>query len=350
MDRIEKLRAQFNDLRIDAFLVTDPVNQQYLTDFDGEGVILVTTDQTTIITDERFKTLLEQQAGPYQIIITRDYLGQAAKEVERQGVTVLGFEDTLSFHDYDQLDELMSSDIVPMSTLIERQREIKSASELEQIQLSTQLALKGFEQLLPFIQPGISELAVANRLDSIMRQLGATKASFDTIVASGARAALPHGAATSRILRSGELVTIDFGYFVNGYTSDVTRTIALGQPDKRLREIYNVVKAAQALIIDAIAPGVSGQELDRIGRDYITRAGYDAYFNHGTGHGIGLAIHEGPAISTRSTDLLVPNQVITIEPGIYLPELGGVRIEDDVLVTEDSHQILTASNTDLIVL
>lgn len=348
--RIKALQEQFDELRIDAFLVTNPVNKKYLTGFDGDGVILVTGDRTFVITDSRYETELTAEPHEFETIITRRYFEAAAQKVTREAITVLGFEDTLPYHDYDLIDELMAADIVPMNGLIERMREIKQPEELAALEQACQLTVQGFQQLLPAIKPGVTERALANRLDAIMKALGTTKPSFDTIVASGERAALPHGAATERQVQPGELITIDFGYEYHGYTSDLTRTVALGDPGEKLKQVYQVVQRAQRAIIQAIRPGVTGQRLDEIGRDLITQAGYGEYFNHGTGHGIGLDIHEGPALSTRSQDQLAANQVVTVEPGIYLPNVGGIRIEDDVLVTPEGHQVLTNSSTDLIIL
>lgn len=348
--RLEQLQSKFESLRIDAFLVTNTVNKQYLTGFDGDGVVLVTASKTYVITDSRYETALAAFNHDFDVLITRYYLEAVAQLISKQQISVLGFEDSLPYHDYDRIDELMSSDIVPMTHLIEQMREIKSVDEIRVLKHACEQTIVGFNRLLPLIKPGVTERYLANQLDAIMRGLGAEKASFDTIVASGERAALPHGAATDKQVRMGEMITIDFGYEFAGYTSDLTRTIALGDPGEKLKQVYGVVQHAQRAIIDAIKPGVTGQQLDAIGRQIISAAGYGDFFNHGTGHGIGLDIHEGPALSTRSEDQMVAGNVITAEPGIYLPQLGGIRIEDDILVTESSHQILTTGATNLIVL
>lgn len=349
-NRLKTLQSQFEALRIDAFLVTSTVNKQYLTGFDGDGVVLVTGSKTYVITDSRYETALAASVHDFDVIITRFYLEAAAQQVSKQQIAVLGFEDSMPFHDYDQIDELMSADIVPMTNLIEQMREIKSADEISILKRAGKLTIKGFNALLPLIKPGVTERYLANQLDAIMRGLGAEKSSFDTIVASGKRAALPHGAATSKRVQTGEMITIDFGYEFNGYTSDVTRTVALGDPGEKLKQVYGIVQRAQQLIIDAVKPGVTGQHLDQIGRQFISAVGYGDYFIHGTGHGIGLDIHEGPALSTRSEDYMKQSNVITVEPGIYLPELGGIRIENDILVTDAGHRLLTDGSTDLIVL
>lgn len=346
--RLKQLQSKFDALRIDAFLVTNTVNKAYLTGFDGDGVVLVTGEKTYVITDSRYETALKETNHDFEVIITRFYLEAAAQQVTKQQITVLGFEDSIAFHDYDRIDELMSADIVPMTNLIEQMREIKSVDEIKVLKQACEATVKGFDTLLPLIKPGVTERYLANQLDAIMRDLGGEKASFDTIVASGKRAALPHGAATNKPVQIGEMITIDFGYEFEGYTSDLTRTVALGDPGEKLRQVYQIVQQAQQVIIAAVKPGVTGQQLDQVGRQFISEAGYGDYFNHGTGHGIGLDIHEGPALSTRSEDQMMASNVITVEPGIYIPELGGIRIEDDILVTQSGHQVLTTGSTDLI--
>ena len=183
-----------------------------------------------------------------------------------------------------------------------------------------------------------------------MRRQGATSSSFSTIVASGLRGALPHGVATDKIIETGELVTLDFGALYNGYISDITRTVAVGQPSEKLKEIYEVTLAAQNLALKEIKPGMTGIEADAIARDYITSKGYGDAFGHSTGHGIGLEVHEGPALSFRSQTILEPNMVVTVEPGIYLAGIGGVRIEDDIIITKNGNDRLTHSPKELIIL
>ncbi|ANZ62143.1 M24 family metallopeptidase [Secundilactobacillus paracollinoides] len=350
--RIKQLQAKFDDLRIDGFLVTNAFNLKYLMNFDGlqgDGVAVVTATRAFLITDARYDLELRRQHPDYELMITRNYLEVAAKVVAEQGVTVLGFEDDLPYFDYDQIDDQMSSDIVPLTGIIDQLRWVKDADELSALRIAAELTSDGLMKTIDTLHAGQTEREVANQLDATMRQLGATGESFATIVASGYRSALPHGAASDKTLQNGELVTIDCGYYFDGYTSDITRTVAVGDPGAKLKEIYTVVQTAQQRIIDAVHDGVSGRVLDQVGRELITQAGYGPAFNHGTGHGIGLDIHEGPALSARSTDTMHTNNVITVEPGIYLTDLGGVRIEDDVLVQPDSGSRLTPAPRDLII-
>lgn len=350
--RIAKLQAKFDELRIDGFLVTNAVNLKYLMNFDGlpgDGVAVITKTKAFLITDARYDVELRSQHPDYDLIITRYYLKEAAKVVADQKVTVLGFEDDLPYFDYDQIDEQMTSDIVPFTGLIDQMRWVKDDAELAALKQAAELTSDGLMKTIETLHTGQTEREVANQLDATMRQLGATGESFATIVASGYRSALPHGAASNKQLKPGELITIDCGYYFDGYTSDITRTVALGDPGEKLKQVYKVVQDAQKAIIDAVQDGVSGKHLDEVGRALITEAGYGPKFNHGTGHGIGLDIHEGPALSTRSEDLMHTNNVITVEPGIYLTDLGGVRIEDDILVTPTRGVRLTTAPRDLLI-
>ena len=193
-------------------------------------------------------------------------------------------------------------------------------------------------------------MEVANELEFFMRKQGAASSSFDIIVASGYRSALPHGVATDKVIEKGELVTLDFGAYYKGYCSDITRTVAVGEISDELKTIYDIVLEAQLRGMEGIKPGMTGKEADALTRDYITEKGYGEYFGHSTGHGIGLEIHEGPALSVRSDVVLEPGMVVTVEPGIYIAGLGGVRIEDDTVVTENGNESLTHSPKELIIL
>lgn len=351
--RQERLAMNFQALRIDGLLVPDGTNMKYLTGFDGgtgDGLVLVTESQTVLITDARYEEMKQRAEAGLQVVLTRDYLHAAVDLVSDLGLTVLGFESSLPYYLYDQLDELVEADIVPMTELVETLRQVKDQAEIERLRVAGVRTIAGIESVLPKIHAGVSERQVANWIDAAMRDLGASGPSFDTIVASGVRAALPHGAATEKRLAEGELVTIDCGYFFDGYTSDVTRTVSIGPITPELAAVYELVKAAHEADANAIKAGVTGHEIDAVGRQLISDAGYGAQFNHGTGHGIGLAIHEGPAI-TRGIETQVPRDaVITIEPGVYLPGVGGVRLENDYLVTDEGAENLTDGPLDLITL
>lgn len=355
MTRIERLQKRLEKLYIDAFLVTNHDNIFYLTGFDlmaGDGYLLITKNNAIIVSDDRYQLALEEfDSDEVVATITRDYYGALNRICQALKVTVLGYEDTLSYRLYDVLDEVMVADIVPFTNLIEKMRMIKDSGELAKLQRAADLQAQGYQYVLNQVRPGMTERQLANQLDFWMKEHGASGASFPTIMASGENSAKPHVTAGDRVIGDGDVVTLDFGYFVDGYTADMTRTFAVGLIDPQLRDVYEIVNMARQEVIDHIKVGERGDVLDSYGRKLIATAGYDDEFNHGMGHGIGLAVHELPAsYGPAATDVkLHNNEVITVEPGIYIPEIGGVRIEDDVVVTHGGPQVLTTAPTDLII-
>ncbi|HJA73642.1 MAG TPA: aminopeptidase P family protein [Candidatus Limosilactobacillus faecipullorum] len=354
MTRIERIKKRLPDLYIDAFLVTNQENLFYLTGFtltEGDGALLITNKSAILITDDRYAEALREFDSQEVVgMITRDYYGTVNEIMQKLGLTVLGFESSLSYGLFDQLDELMVADIVPFTNLVENYRAEKESSEVETLRQSTSLHDKGFDYVLGMIKPGMSELEVANRLDFWMKEHGASEASFPTIVASGANAAKPHATASKKLIEKGDVVTLDFGYFVDGYTADMTRTFAVGEPDFEFKTVYKLVNEARQAVIEKAQAGVRGDKLDYAGRHLIEEAGYGDEFQHGMGHGIGLTVHELPASYGPKTKQVVlkHNQIITVEPGIYLPGLFGVRIEDDLLITHSGCEVLTQAPTNLI--
>lgn len=352
--RVTKLQKLLQMSELDGIIIANGANMRYLSGFlggDGDGVVVVTLAGLTVVTDARYEEeLTHLMDADAALVITRNYYQAAADIIEKQALQRVGFEDDLAFKIFDLLDELIvAEEFLPVPGIVEAMREIKDAAELQAIQKACDVSIAAFNAVLPKIRPGMTELEISNELDYEARKRGAQKASFDTIVASGWRGALPHGLASDKPIANGELVTVDFGYYVDGYTSDITRTFAVGDIAPELEKIYEIVQVAQKLVVEAVFNGVPSSELDRVGRDYITSAGYGKEFNHGMGHGIGLAIHEGPNIGRTLTDEMVTNNLLTIEPGIYLPNVGGVRIEDDIVVTETGYLNLTAGlTTDLI--
>ena len=356
--RIENVRRLFEPLGIDGMIIADGTNMRYLTGFEGgtgDGLVLIGRENAALITDARYEEEYRERLDEgTQLLVTRDYWGVAMAAAKRFKIENLGFEDTLPFRDFDYLDEnFVGVDIAPVPALLEAIREVKDADELAKLRRSADVAVAAFNEMVPQLHVGMTEREVANLLDRIIKEKGADKASFDTIVASGYRGALPHGTYSDKPIAAGELVTIDFGYFVDGYTSDITRTLAFGELDEESKRIYDVTLAAQRATIDAVKPGVANATLDTVARDIITAAGYGKEYNHATGHGIGLDIHEGPILSASSPaeDVVREGMLLTIEPGIYVAGKGGVRIEDDVVVTADGFENLTAGiPTDLIVI
>ncbi|MDT2820736.1 aminopeptidase P family protein [Enterococcus devriesei] len=351
--RIEKLRALMEKAIIDAYLVTSPANLRYLTNFTGTaGMALITLDQAFFITDFRYIEQASEQIQGMTIIQHQgDIVSEILKLMESESVNVLGFEDAvMTYADYSIFEEVIDAELAPASGLIEKLREQKDDGEIAIIEKACAIADEGFDHVLKMIRPGMTEIEVANQLDFYMRSLGASGTSFETIVASGARSALPHGVASEKMIEQGDLITLDFGCVYQGYVSDITRTFAIGDPGQQLKDIYQIVLEAQKKVLEVAQAGVTGSQLDAVARDFISEAGYGEAFGHSTGHGIGMEIHEGPNISRSNDEPLMEGNVITDEPGIYLPGLGGVRIEDDLVILAEGNRILTQSPKELIIL
>lgn len=353
MLRVEKLRKKMQEENLDSFLITSPYNLRYLTNFTGTtGLAVITLEKAFFITDFRYTEQAAAQAQGFEIIKNvGPIFEEVADLVQKEGLRELGFEETtVSFLEYSVLEEIIDAQLIPISGMIEELREIKDEEEIAIIEKACSIADLAYDHILKMIQPGMTELEVANQLDFYMRSLGASGVSFETIVASGLRSAMPHGVASKKIIEQGDLITIDFGCYYEGYVSDMTRTFAIGDPGEQLKEIYQIVLEAQLAVLEVAKPGVTGKQLDAVARDYITKHGYGEAFGHSTGHGIGLEIHEGPNVSVRAEKQFVPGNIITDEPGIYLPGIGGVRIEDDLLITSDGNRVLTHSPKELIIL
>lgn len=347
MTRIESLRKEMAGAKLDGLLVTDPTNVSYLTGFTGnESALLVMADAGTFITDSRFTEQVKREVSGFdvQVHTTESLLTKAAALAAQAGINTLGFEaDTMTYSDYSELHRAFSGKLLPCSAFVERIREVKDDDELMLIERAIEIAEAGYDHVIKTIKAGMSELQVATDLDFFMRGKGASGLSFETIVASGARSAMPHGAATSRVIEDGDIVTLDWGCVYKGYVSDITRTFAIGTPNPKLDEIYKIVYAANRSVAKIMGPGVTGAQIHAAAHQVIDGEGYKQYFGHGTGHGIGRGIHEGPGAWGQYMQVeQKPGNVETDEPGIYLPGIGGVRIEDDLLVTRDGNRQLTA--------
>lgn len=353
-ERVKKLRAKLAELGGEALLVTSAINRRYLTGFTGtSGVVLITASEAVLLTDFRYREQAPQQAKGFRIVEhgTNVY-DDVAGLLRGWGVKALLFEEQdLNFASYTGLKEKVQPIELKVSNgIVEQIRVIKDENELQIIQEAADLTDKSFNHILQFIKPGAKESDIALELEFFMRSHGATGTSFDTIVASGERSALPHGVASDRVIGKGDFVTLDFGAYYKGYVSDFTRTVVVGAPSDKHREIYGIVLESQLYALEHLRSGMTGREADALTRDIITRYGYGEYFGHSTGHGIGMEIHEEPRLSRNSDTILTPGMVVTVEPGIYLPGFGGVRIEDAVVMTNDGIKILTSSPKELIVL
>lgn len=353
MEKLKKLRVEFQHAGIDGLFIASPYNRRYISNFTGtSGAALISTEKAKFITDFRYIEQAKKQCTGFEIVKHGASIAtEVAGQIKELGIKRLGFEqDYVTYAEFKVYEEIFEVELVPVTGLMEKLRLIKTDAEIKILKEAADIADAAFKHIIDFIRPGVTELEVANELEFFMRKSGATSSSFDTIVASGNRSAMPHGVASEKVIEKGDMVTMDFGAYYKGYVSDITRTVAIGKPDPKLEEIYNIVLEAQLRGMNGLKAGMSGKEGDALTRDYITEKGYGDYFGHSTGHGIGLEVHEGPALSMRSDTVLKPGMVVTVEPGIYIPGLGGVRIEDDTLIKENSNESLTHSTKELLIL
>lgn len=353
MKKLTELRKSIEKEGLDALLITNPYNRRYITGFTGTaGVVLVTAGEALLVTDFRYTVQASEQASGFQVIEHKQPIPKELADIVKQkNLKAIGFEQNdVTYGVFEAYKKEINSELKPTSGLVENIRQIKSEEEINTLKAAAEIADAAFEHILTFIEPGIKEIDVSNELEFFMRKQGATSSSFDIIVASGYRSALPHGIASEKKIESGELVTLDFGAYYNGYCSDITRTIAVGEISDQLREIYETVLAAQIKGMEGIKPGLTSKQADALTRDHIKEAGYGDYFGHSTGHGLGLEVHEGPALSFRSEAVLKEGMVVTVEPGIYVPEIGGCRIEDDTVLTKEGNASLTAAPKELIII
>lgn len=346
--RINQLKKQLQEYRLDSFLVTSPTNIYYLSGFTGdEGLLLVTENETYLISDQRFEIELNEQKNAIPVI-TRNYLESACEILKKENLVALGFEESISYQMYDQLDELSPADIVPTENVIESLRAIKSSTEIQKIQQAIQIAQLGFEFFLDHLNQGLSERQLANQLDYFMKTKDATKASFDTIIASGQNTLAPHSTVSKRKIQVNELVLLDFGYYYQNYTFDITRTVYVGKASSKVRELYQIVLEALNETTEILKPGLQIAQIYQQTINVFKKYQLEQYFTHGIGHGIGLSIHELPALGSQSDEQLKSGEVITIEPGLYVPEIGGIRIENDILITNDGFKNLSGFATKFI--
>lgn len=351
MEKLKKLRKVLEANQLEAILITSPMNRRYITGFTGTaGAAIVTKNTARFITDFRYIEQAAEQATAFTVIEHKKSIGEEiSNQLKELNVAAVGFEkDQLTYAAYETYSQLFAAELIPVSGIVEELRLIKTADELTTLKKAAEIADAAFEHIQDFIKPGVREIDISNELEFFMRRQGATSSSFDIIVASGNRSALPHGVASAKKIRSGELITMDYGAIYEGYCSDITRTVAVGEINTELRNIYETVLEAQLRGVNGIKPGMSGKEADALTRDYITEKGYGEYFGHSTGHGVGLEVHEGPSLSHRTEAILQRGMVVTVEPGIYVPDVGGCRIEDDLVVTEAGNERLTVSSKELI--
>ena len=352
-NRIRRLQKILLNENLDVLLVTSLPHVRYLSGYSGtNGLILVSLNSSICLTDFRYQQQVKEQVKDLKVqIVQRDlFSGLPDLPILKSKRIKLGFEsEHLSYEVYRRLKALLPDCLlVPTEKVVESLTVIKDQAEVEKIKKAAEITDLVFSEILDVIKPGERELDLAAEIEYRMKGFGSSTPYYETIVASGKRSALPHGVASDKKIQKGDFVTMDFGAVVDGYTADLTRTIIVGKANKRQNEVYNIVQRAQRHATTQVKPKMKACDLDKTAREIIKRSGYAEYFGHGLGHGIGLLIHDNPAVNPTNQQLLEPGMVITIEPGIYIPNWGGVRIEDDVLITQKGHEVLTTSERNLI--
>ena len=335
----------------DGIILSSPHNMRYFSGFSGgEGAVWISKRQRIVFTDSRYTEQAESEAKNFEVRETNDYFASLCDALKTEKTKSVAFEDdNLAASTYLRLcDMLEGVNLEKASARLSSLRMVKTEDELEKMSRAESIACRAFERILDFIKPGISEKAVASKLEYYLRCEGGDGAAFQTIAISGSRCSLPHGVPTDKIIESGDFVTMDFGASVDGYCSDMTRTVVVGKANEKQKEVYFAVKSAQQAGLDFIRAGVSGKAADSVARKVVEDAGYGQYFRHSLGHGVGLLIHELPNLSPKSEIVLQENMIVTCEPGIYIPGFGGVRIEDMICVKNDGNLNLTGAIKELI--
>lgn len=356
--RVQKLLLEMDALNIEVMIVESKANRMYLSGFTGSSALLyISKKQQVIITDFRYMEQVSKECKYFKALNqgTVGLMGSALKLAREEGIKKIGFESNhITYKTYMGLASSKAFEFIPVDSLIEQFRQVKDADEIEKLRKAEHIGDLAFEGILDFVKKGwkkgITENDIALEIERIMRRNGASGTSFDSIVAAGAKSSLPHAAPGDVCLHEGDFVVMDFGCIYEGYCSDMTRTIVVGEPSKKHLEIYQTVLKAQQAALEGIKPGLKGCEVDKIARDIITEAGYGDLFGHGLGHSVGIDIHENPRFSPAEEMLITEGMVITVEPGIYVPGFGGVRIEDMVVVTENGIDNLTHSPKELIII
>ena len=354
MDHIAKITAQLPEHGLDAMLVTSAPGERYAVGFEGEGWVLVSRDGARYSTDGRYIEAAWQQVTGAEIVLTergQSHLALAREEIRRRGLKRVGFESgRVSADELGRWKDSLPCELVAAQGLLDGLRVAKDEEELARMRQAQRITDEAFREILNFIRPGLTERDVAARLVYELLRRGGRKVSFDPIVAAGANGSMPHAVPGETVIQPGMFVTMDFGCVYEGYCSDMTRTVAVGQPTEEMERVYHTVLEAQRAGIAAARAGVTGSEVDRAARQVIQQAGYGAFFSHSFGHSLGLEIHESPNASPSEQSVLPAGAVISAEPGIYLPGRFGVRIEDVLVLREGGCEDITQSPKNLIVL
>lgn len=357
MNRIEKLVERLKNDKLDGILLVKDSNIRYMCGYTGaDSYVVISEFARAFITDSRYTEQAETECVGFEVIKWRHPAAGLEETIQgaciKYGINKLAFErDKLTYDLFEKLSKGMKNiELIPTSGLVEGIRYVKCQEEIDCIKKAAAIADEAFAEILKYIRPGISEKDIERELQYIIKKKGADDIGFPIIVASGKRSSLPHAIPSDKLIESGDFITLDFGAMYKGYRSDMTRTIVVGQATDKQKEIYAIVRAALGAGEQAIKAGIQGNLPDDCARGYISNLGYGDYFGHGLGHGVGLDIHEEPFMSPRCEKVLQVGTVVTVEPGIYIPDWGGIRIEDTVLVKEDGVDILTKSSKDLTIL
>lgn len=354
--KLEKIKTFIRESKIDAILLDSWQNVFYASAFTGfeDALLIVTANSQYIVTDSRYTAQSKEQCPDFTLVTAYKHnVAEVKKVLKAEKIKAIGFEEkAITLAEYEDFYKRLHVKLKPVSALFDIVRYHKTEDEIETIEKACDIAAQALERTIPFIKPGVKESEVAAKLEFEMRMGGADRPSFATVVASGVRGSMPHGTATEKVIEEGDAVTIDFGAFYKGYCSDCTRTFFVGKiGNPELEKIYNVVLKAQRAALDSYYEGMPASELDAVARNIITEAGFGKEFGHATGHGVGIDIHEGVRVSTHSDEILEKGIVFSVEPGIYLEGLGGVRIEDLVTPENGKLKIMTKGPaTDLTVL
>lgn len=353
LDRLNKLKENMAALELDGLVVTDRADVFYLSGLlSSNCLLLISQADDILLTDSRYILAAQRARGQFEIREVNFALErEAGTIIKNMRLKRVGIQDlSLSLAAYMELSRDAQGQFLPVGEMLREQRAVKDKNELDAIKRAQHITDSAFNKLLEYIKPGLSEADIASELEYLMRKSGADGFAFETIAAAGINGAKPHAQPGEYKLKRGDMLTLDFGAKKDGYCSDMTRTVAVGEPPNELRKIYNIVLDAHKRAKEFLRPGAGVREIDAIARDYIRQQGYGEYFGHGLGHGVGIEIHELPVLSYKRDGMLLPGNVVTIEPGIYIPNIGGVRIENMCFITESGYEDITRSDNNLIIL
>jgi Xaa-Pro aminopeptidase len=353
----ETIQKILQGLKADALFLTDAANMRYLTGFTGEGYVYLSENQALVVTDSRYTIAAKEECPGCSVVEwkRKEYYAPLQRALKEDAVSVLGIEDeVMTLSEYEKLQGKLKSagleaiETEPLGAAVKNCRAVKTEEEIRKIEEAEAIGDRAFARLIPVLKAGMTEKQVAAHLEFFMKEEGADGFSFETIAAFGVNSAMPHAVPGDTVLEEGGFLTMDFGCIHEGYCSDMTRTVVIGKANEKQKDIYDLVRTAQQAALDGIRPGMTGMEADALARTIIEEAGYGRNFGHSLGHSVGLEIHELPGFSPSEETVIKPGMVITVEPGIYIENFGGVRIEDVIVVTDCGCRNLTHSPKELI--